>query len=447
MKNCLYLMMAAVLLVSCKAKKLRKQAYQFEQHGAFEQASDYYYKSLTIDNDNVDAIVGYKKNTQIVLDNIYEEFYAAFKNADHKSAIYLYDEAENLQKQAKKVDVKLQKLNDYSVYYNEALDHYLEQQYNKGKQYLALENFNAAKTIFSEIVHFNEIFKDTKYQLKKATYEPLYLDGIKYLETNSNRKAYYQFADILKQTDYKDALQLKNEALEKATIKIAIRPHVVNRSYSKTKEDFRNYFVSTLNEIPSPFYKIIEVPSLKAGQPLDTQLNLAKISGAKALFSLDIDNVSFHKAPLKRESYKAYQKIKTSYKDKDGENKTKIEYNKITTALYSQSERANINLEYKLISTLDRSVLINKVLRDQITDQVQYMSYKGDYKQLVPGYWEHQNKAHISDKIRDYSSDIRQLQSYFNSRTSLKSSTVLYNDLLKKMSRNITQPIADYDPK
>jgi len=107
-------MMAAVLLVSCKAKKLRKQAYQFEQHGAFEQASDYYYKSLIIDNDNVDAIVGYKKNTQIVLDNIYEEFYAAFKNADHKAAIYLYDEAENLQKQAKKVDVKLQKLNDYA---------------------------------------------------------------------------------------------------------------------------------------------------------------------------------------------------------------------------------------------------------------------------------------------------------------------------------------------
>lgn len=446
MKNCLYLMMAAVLLVSCKAKKLRKQAYQFEQHGAFEQASDYYYKSLTIDNENVDAIVGYKKNTQIVLDNIHEEFYAAFKNADYKSAIYLYDDAKKLQKQANRVGVKLQKLNDYSVYYNEALDHYLEQQYNKGKQYLALENFNAAKTIFSEIVHFNEIFKDTKYQLKMATYEPLYLEGIKYLETNSNRKAYYQFTDILKQTDYKDALQLKNEALEKATIKIAIKPNIIDRRHNKTKEEFRSYFISTLNEIPSPFYKIIEVPSLKVRQPLDTQLTLAKNAGAKALFSLNIDNISYQKAPLKKESYKAYQKIKTSYKDKNGETKTKIEYKKITTALYSQSEDASINLEYKLISTIDRSVLINKVLRDQITDQVKYMKYKGDYKQLVPGYWEHQNEDHISDKVRDYSSDIRNLQSYFNSRTSLKTSTVLYNDLLKKMSRNIKQPIADYDP-
>jgi hypothetical protein len=61
MKNFLCLFIVGLLLISCKAKKLRKQAYQFEQLGAFEQASQYYFKSLEIDNDNVDAIVGYKK--------------------------------------------------------------------------------------------------------------------------------------------------------------------------------------------------------------------------------------------------------------------------------------------------------------------------------------------------------------------------------------------------
>ena len=438
--------MTAVLLVSCKAKKLRKQAYQFEQHGAFEQASDYYYKSLQIDNNNVDAIVGYKKNTQIVLDNIYESFYSAFKNADYKSAIYLYDEAEKLTSKAKRFDIKLQKLNDYSIYYNEALDHYLEQQYTKGKKYLSLENFDAAKIIFSEIVHFNEIFKDAKYQLKKASYEPLYLDGIKYLESNSNRKAYYQFSEILRETDYKDALQLKNESLEKATIRIAIRPNTVNRTYNKLKQEFRQYFVSNLNEIPSPFYTIIEIPSLKSNQPLDVQLKIAKKGGAKVLFSLYIDNVSFYKAPIQNETYKVYEKVKTSYKDETGETKTKTEYDKTTTTLYHQSENATINLQFKLISTLDNSILIHKVLRDQLSDQVEYMSYNGDYKKLVPGYWEYKNKDHMSDEIKDRSSDNRKLHSYFNSRKNLKSPLVLYNDLLKKMSSSIIQPIADHEP-
>ena len=446
MKNCLYLFLLAFVLVSCKAKKLRKQASQFEQHGAFEQASQYYYKSLEIDNDNVDAIVGYKKNTQIVLDQTYTDFYAAYKNGDYKSAIYLYEDADEILKKSSRFEIKLQKLNDYTVYYDEALSGYLGQQYNKGKQYLALNNFNAAKTIFSEIIHFNEVFKDTKKQLETATYEPIYLSGIKYLENNSNRKAYFEFDEILRKTDYKDALELKKEALEKAVIKIAIRPSYVNRGYNKQKQEFNHFFISKLNDIPSPFYKVIEVPTLRSNQPLDMQLDLAKKGGAKALFSININDISFQKAPLKSESYKAYKKVETSYKNEAGETKTKTSYSKTSTNLYTHSERASINLEYKLISTIDRSILVNKVVADQLTDQVKYMSYKGDYKQLIPGYWEYKTKEHISDKIRDNSSSNRELQSYFNSRKTLKSQTTLYNNLLNNMSTSIIQPIAAYDP-
>ena len=164
------------------------------------------------------------------------------------------------------------------------------------------------------------------------------------------------------------------------------------------------------------------------------------------MFSININDISFQKAPLKSESYKAYKKVETSYKNEAGETKTKTSYSKTSTNLYTHSERASINLEYKLISTIDRSILVNKVVADQLTDQVKYMSYKGDYKQLIPGYWEYKTKEHISDKIRDNSSSNRELQSYFNSRKTLKSQTTLYNNLLNNMSTSIIQPIAAYDP-
>jgi tetratricopeptide (TPR) repeat protein len=445
MKNFLCLFIVGLLLISCKAKKLRKQAYQFEQLGAFEQASQYYFKSLEIDNDNVDAIVGYKKNTQIVLDQIHEGFYEAYKNGDYKSAIYLYEEAEKLTQKASRFRIKLQKLNDYNVYYNEALSGYLEQQYKKGKQYLSLHNYNSAKTIFSEIIHFNEIFKDSKKQLEIATFEPIYLNGIKYLENNSNRKAYYEFEAILNKTDYKDALELQREALEKAIIKIAVSPSSLSRGYNIQKQEFKQFFVAKLNDIPSPFFKVIEITDLKPHQPLDTQLELAKRRGAKALFAITINDISFRKGPLKKETYKAYKKKETPYKDQEGKTRIKTEYFKTTATLFSNAEQASIKLEYKLISTLDKSILVSKVVNDRITDQIKYMYYKGDQKQLIPGYWKYQTKEDSSDKIRDNSYENRKLQALLNARRNLAPPSVLYDKLLNIMSNRINQPIANYD--
>ena len=447
MKHFFYFFLLAILLVSCKAKKLRKQAFEFEKHGAFEQASQYYYKSLQIDNDNVDAIVGYKKNTQILLDQTYQKFYTAFQNGDYKSSIYSYKDAKKLEEKAKRLDISLQRLNDYSVYYDEALLKYMEQQYSIGKKHLTLNNFNAAKTIFEEIVYFNELFRDAKSQLEIATYEPIYLNGIQSLEINSNRKAYYEFSQILKNSNYKDVLELKNEALEKATIKIAVSPRYSSKTTSKQKKEFKKFFISRLNDIPSPFYKMVEVPSIKPSHPLETQLNIAKSKGIKALFFININDVSYYSSPLAKSSYKAYKKISTSYKDKDGKKKTKTEYKKDECTLYSRSKKVGINLEYKLISTQDKSILVNKVLKDELRDKVKYTSYKGDYKQLVAGYWKYQTKKDLSDRVRDTNSQNRQLQSLFQARKTLVSSTKLYNNLLNTMSSNLIQSIADYDPK
>jgi len=447
MKHTLSLFLIALLLFSCKAKKLRKQAFEFEKHGAFEQASQYYYKSLQIDNNNVDAIVGYKKNTQIFLDQTYQEFYSAFKNGDFKSSIYVYQDAKEIEEKAAKLDIRLQQLNDYTVYYDEALSRYLEQQYTKGKQHLILKNFTAAKTVFEEIIYFDEIFRDTKSQLEIATYEPIYLNGVQLLESNSNRKAYYEFNEILKKTNYKDALNLRNEALEKATIKIAVSPSYASRTSNKQKSEFKKFFIARLNDIPSPFYKIIELPSLKSSYPLDTQLSIAKSKGVKALFFIEINDVSYYKAPVNTSTYKAYKKINTSYKDTEGKTKTRTEYTKVACKMYSDSKKVAVNLDYKLISTQDKSVLVNKVVKKELWDRIQYTNYKGDYKQLVAGYWKYQTTGHASDKIRDSNSENRKLQSLFQSRKTLESTTTLYNNLIKTMSSSLIQSIADYDPK
>ena len=446
MRIYLYILLIAILSVSCKSKQLRKKAYEFEKNGAFEQASQYYYESLKINSDNVDAILGYKKTTQILLDQTYEEFYSAFKNNNYKASVYAYEDAEKIIKQSEGLRIRLQKLNDYSVYYEEALSLYLTEQYNKGRSYLSMDKFSAAKNTFDEIMHFDKKFKDAKTQLETATLEPIYRKGVKYLESNSNRLAYYEFEKILLNSNYKDALDLKSEALEKATIKIAVNANYSSSRYDRQKNDFKKQFISKLNNIPSPFYKIIEIPQLKTEKSLEEKITLAKSKGAKALFSIDLDAFSYPAGTGKTGIYKAYIKTIKPYKDADGKTKKKAVYTKTTCKIYSNSKKVAIHIEYKLISTQDKSVLVSNISKKTCYDKIEYLSYKGNYKELVGGYWKYQTKADPSDKVKDYAYENNKIYSLINSRKTFASSATLYNKLIDRMSVNLIQSIADYDP-
>ena len=45
-KRYITLVILSLLIIGCKAKKLKNQAIEFEKLGEFEQAAQYYFKSL-----------------------------------------------------------------------------------------------------------------------------------------------------------------------------------------------------------------------------------------------------------------------------------------------------------------------------------------------------------------------------------------------------------------
>ena len=146
---------------------------------------------------DVTALVGYKKNSQIIFDQTLDKFKDAYENENFKAAVYLYKDAEKLKKQAASLDITLFALSDNSIYYEEVKSIYLSKLYIEGIQEIENENFNSAKTIFKEIVLLDSKYKDSQSKLIEATYEPYYIQGIKYLENDAYRKAYYEFDYIL----------------------------------------------------------------------------------------------------------------------------------------------------------------------------------------------------------------------------------------------------------
>ena len=68
------------------------------------------------------------------------------------------------------------------------------------------------------------------------------------LEQNANRKAYYKFSEILRKATYKDVLELKKEALDKAMIKIAVGILPSKRYQRQYDPKYRNYLLGKLQD-------------------------------------------------------------------------------------------------------------------------------------------------------------------------------------------------------
>ncbi len=448
MKRLSYILFVTfLLLTSCKAKKYRKLAAEFEKSGAFDQAAEYYYKSLLRNNKDVEAVVGFQKNAQIVLDNTYQDFMSSFQNADYKNAVYTYNAAVNYKNKAKNVNVNLLQLRDYDVYYSEAKEEYLNETYVKANNFLINENYRSAKVLFTEVLKFDQQFKDTNEKLVIATYEPKYRKAVDLLNTKAYRAAYYKFSEILRYKDYKDSNELKDEAQEKATIKIAVysvRRYLKNND---TYEELKKYVVSHLDDIPSPFYKIIELtPNFRYITP-EKMLSYAKDNGAKAVFFMDIDRLDFNYGRLINNEVGCYKKVEKEYEDTEGNKKTRVSYHKTHYNRYTNHKTIEAKLNYKIVSTLDKSILVNEYLSKTINDNIEYATYDGDQTKLVGGRWKYKNTNSDYDKVKDNSFENRKIKDLLTSNRNLKSDSELKSEMLKTVTDQVLNAIANYEPK
>jgi hypothetical protein len=447
MKRALLIFVASVFLIACKSSKYRKIAGEFEKNGAFEQAANYYYKSLLKKPANVTSIIGYKKNSQIVLDQLFSKFENSFKNKDYKATVYFYTKAQKNIKQASSFNITLHEPQNAAVYFNESKVLYLEQLYAKGVQEIQVHNYANAKVVFKEIVALDGQFKDAKNQLTIAECEPLYLEGIKMLEQNANKKAYYKFTDVLQIATYKDVLELKEEAQDKAMIKIAVGILPSKRFQIQYNPKYRNYLLGKLQDISSPFYSYIEF-NPRINTSLQSQLADAKSHGAKALVMLDIDHMSQYTGRMKIKNGTAYKSVKQKYKDDEGNTKEKKVYVKEKYKIYEQSRNTSSHVSFKMYSTLSGAVMVQYNATEAANDAIKYGLYTGNSKVLIPGYWKYQYKKDSSDKVNASSySAKRNLTNLFHSRKILNNTSDLFFQTLDNSGSKINNKILAYEIK
>jgi len=451
MNKILILLGVLFLVTGCASKRYTKKATKFEEAGLYEDAADYYYEAIKKKDSNIDAKLGLRKNGQLVLDNKLMIFNNAYKQSDYKDAVYAFLDAESYLNKVREVGVNLEFAEINKAYYSEAKEEYFEVRYAEGIENLNREDFNNARVIFEEIIGIDENYKDAGEKFIIAKYEPMYREGLHFLDMELYRKAYYTFDEILDGAgQYKQVISLKEEALNKGTITILVS------DFTYTKHNERSVAIAVNSKIKgglssseNPFLKIVDPASINVVIYENEELNMeaANLAGIMAVLSCNILDIASIPGELKKTRKKGYVKEVTKMQNEAGEEYEKVNYHKTEYHEYKITNKSRLDLSFKLVSTENGEIMITDALYLANSDEAHYAIYKGNKKKLIPGYWKYKVLSSQDDVINDNKSDVRKLKKLLDAEQSVKTTSILINELMANASDQILEQIETYNPE
>ncbi len=455
-----YLPILLVILVfadsSCVSKRLTKRGLKYEEAGMFELAAQSYLGALQANPNNIDARIGLKKNGQRLLDEKSLAVYKAYDNGDDKGVVYNYLNAKSWQDQVNALSVDIAMSERTTEYYSDSKPKYLEKIYSDAQLLLDDEKFKQAEVIFAEIKSIDPEYGNTSELLKVSKSEPVYRQGKEYLTTGYYRKAYSAFDQILNQQGtYKDSKELREEALAKGLIVIAM-----NRIENRSGRNNINLLVeskirTSLNNLNNPFIKVVDnqnadqiIKEQQRGLEQGADIEIGKILTPKALFTGTIINFDITEGRLTKTEKTGYLKEEIITKDpKTGEEKKDYKYHKVTYYEYKQQNRVFGAFSYKLSSTETAEVMVSDAMDYTASDDIHYATFDGNSNKLVPGYWEDIKKDSPKDKINDSDADRDALRRLLKADRTIKSIDMLQNEVVNDIALRVATKINKYNPE
>ncbi|QZT35823.1 hypothetical protein K5X82_10985 [Halosquirtibacter xylanolyticus] len=430
-----------LLFSSCVSKRMYKKGLTLEKANMPIEAAEYYRISLIKNSKNVDARIALKRTGQLVLNDYLNTFYELYKKQENERAVDKYEQLVQYHKHLIGLGVRLNFDDKSKSYYEEVKDAFISESYQRGIKELDDENFAKAASILSKIYRLNPKYREVKEKRRVAIYEPIFRNGQQLLMEGAPRNAYYTFNKILKETgDYKDSKILKEEALEQATITMVVTPCTHVGAMGRDAGSIRPMVTDYIQRKKLPFFKVKLDPK-EAFFHLDMSEYVKYVHGigANTILKIRLLDVYYGESDLERTYKCAYTKTYEKYKDENGEEKKRAIYHKHYYREYRASSVFRYGYQYSLISTTTGEVLHTDSRKATMKDRIIFARYKGDYRHLIPGYFEDKNKDTDSDSVSDNDYAIKKLRVLFNQRDQL----VPVQEMRKKAIQDISQRIAN----
>lgn len=450
------LISVAVIASSCASKRLAKQGAKLESQGLYEQAADAYYQSAYANHNNVDALVGLKKNGQLVLDHKFIDFSKAYDNGSMKDAVYDYLDAQAYANKVSAVGVNLQQPERYKSLFDDAKSRYLKQIYPEAQLALDDENFTKAAQLLQEVKQLEPGYEKSDELLITAMAEPIYRDGLQAMQSNLNRKAYADFDQLIKSYgSYKNSNDLKTEARRKALITIGIKPIAAYMNDAGFATQLASLITSSVNALNNPFLVVVDEANrqqLTQEQMIslsnNSNIEVGNLLGAKAILTGKLVSVDTDPGRMQVQEMPGWvREMVNKYDTAQKKNILVPYYVKTRYKEYNQTSTASCTFQYQLTSVETGAVMVTDVVTYTAKDMVHFATYNGDVNKLVPGYWKHFERRMPDDAVYDNRNSISQLSSLLKGRQQLRTTNDLEGEMASYIAKSVAAKLNAYNPE
>ena len=450
------LLVILVASQACVSKRLAKQAQKQENAGLYEMAAETYLRSINANPKNIDAATGLRRTGQITLESKAHLVTRAYHSGNDKETVYKYLDAVSYQKRIGNTGINLSIPRQAFTYYEEAKPRFLDQSFEEARLLLEEESFSRAESILSEINQIDPSYRDLSQYIRVSQSEPLYREGVEQLHSGFYRKAYYTFSHLLNNHGaYKDAKELREDALNKGRITIVIADFENRTRQRNAHEILKNKIIAELSDLNNPFIQIVDDRNVNAflreqevAARLGSDMKIGGLMAARALLTGDLTRFDVSEGRIQHAEKRAYLKEVVSHEDKDtGEKTTETLYHKVTYNEYQRESKASGSFRYQLSSTETGTVMVSGVIELSPQDQIHYAVFEGNHENLIPGHWEYRGRNSPKDKILDERNQVRRLHSLFSARQEIKSGETLRTDLINSIALKVLQDIDSYNPE
>ena len=374
-------------LMSCNGpRKLMKEAKVYEDGGLRDRAYQAY-SAIYDQHQKAEALVAMKRIAQSILIEKFQKAQMECMRSNFESALSYYDEA--FAYAYSKSHLQLEIPLSAEEQRNQCKADYFNSLYSQAEQAVLDENYEEAQRLIQKLRSLDRNNKKVEYLDLISKIYPNYNAGVKAMELELWREGYDYFNEVCKlDADFKDALKLREQCLNKAKYTIAYVPILKPEIDDAIESSVSAFVKQKVLALQSPFIELVERESLEA--MLQEQMNsmnaafdqndvieAGKLAGARYIITGELIMYEHKTSPQRGQEKKAY--LGNNVDDK------KVRYTE-----YRLGRGVDASFRYKILDAETGKIYAAEVIPYQERDNVVWADFEGDYTRLYPGEWKWQ---------------------------------------------------------
>lgn len=389
----LFLSILLLQLMACDSSlKFTQIADKLAKNGNYSDAVDNYYAAFLTNPKNTNSKLGLQKSAQMVLDAKFSAFAKHVVAGNNEDALRQYNYCKDYFNKIKNIGVDLNWQTLYDQLFDETKQEFISKQYDIGLSHIKENKFDKAELAIEKILEFDSSYKNVSVLRIQTVVEPLYNQGLKYIEVENYKAAYKYFGQVASfDATYKQTLQLLDLSLQKASLPIAVI--LVNKKTYTNNEDAKFYpiLLEKLSKTKNPFLKIINQSQIEKTKNENTAINDAetagkagKLIGAKYFLLLNVNEVIFDELKPTTSIETAYESFSQRIVNETGDAQSVIKFKKVDYKETKQYRKVETKVMYQLVSVQSGQIVSSEVFNDEEFDAHVYARFDGNIDNLYP---------------------------------------------------------------